>query len=509
MKFSKLYGLITPIDYDLLTEAKDRSNFLHDTYLPKLETLATQDDNGWFGRGGAEKTLERLISADPTAKGGKAGKYGAWIIKNFLESYFPSTRQLKRLRAKVGEEKFAEELVDYQRFATRFLDEDVGKVTEDLRFFDRYKNRMPEKDINKVVATEEYDGFKHLYNMVKPVREEIEAEKIHNVGEGDREKVWENENWAVVLPKTQAASCKYGAGTRWCTAGTNDNQFEHYNQFGDLYIIINKQGAKEQKAISDRITELDGLINDTSNLSGLASQIRERRSLLTKQTGSKWQFHWAPKSPYGHIRSDNQDDDPGEVQFLDENDEAFSLKESGIPKKAIQSIFKDIHEKGKDYPKLLNNLLGAYHTRDFVSYVPTEDLGLVTKPHLVAHLVVKDLLPEKRFEEIARQWWDVRVEKGKVLNVMADTKEQRERDLLKALHLTEAEVEEDPDMIIERAEVVQQVTGGGVANPRTGEFGLPLSLFQNKSFTNPKAQKMSFPEIVGNTLYVAGKFPEL
>ena len=47
--------------------------------------------------------------------------------------------------------------------------------------------------------------------------------------------------YTVIIPKTEAASCYYGQGTKWCTAGTEgDNMFDSYSRQGDLYIIVPK-----------------------------------------------------------------------------------------------------------------------------------------------------------------------------------------------------------------------------------------------------------------------------
>jgi hypothetical protein len=42
----------------------------------------------------------------------------------------------------------------------------------------------------------------------------------------------------IVIPKTEEAAKFYGRGTRWCTAGDNDNRFNYYNKQGPLYVII-------------------------------------------------------------------------------------------------------------------------------------------------------------------------------------------------------------------------------------------------------------------------------
>jgi len=64
--------------------------------------------------------------------------------------------------------------------------------------------------------------------------------------QGTASKVFENDNVLVVVPHDEAASCRYGKGTRWCTAASRgSNMFDHYNSTGKLYIVIPKKPAHE------------------------------------------------------------------------------------------------------------------------------------------------------------------------------------------------------------------------------------------------------------------------
>ena len=46
----------------------------------------------------------------------------------------------------------------------------------------------------------------------------------------------------VVRPKSHAASCYYGANTKWCTTQTgNPGYFEKYFRDGNLYYFLNKK----------------------------------------------------------------------------------------------------------------------------------------------------------------------------------------------------------------------------------------------------------------------------
>lgn len=42
----------------------------------------------------------------------------------------------------------------------------------------------------------------------------------------------------IVMPMDEAAACYYGQGTRWCTAARENNMFNRYNEYGQLYIIF-------------------------------------------------------------------------------------------------------------------------------------------------------------------------------------------------------------------------------------------------------------------------------
>ena len=64
--------------------------------------------------------------------------------------------------------------------------------------------------------------------------------------EGTAKKVYNDENVTVIVPEDEAAACKYGRNTRWCTASTRGhNMFDQYNRTGKLYILIPKNPKYE------------------------------------------------------------------------------------------------------------------------------------------------------------------------------------------------------------------------------------------------------------------------
>jgi hypothetical protein len=155
-----------------------------------------------------EHAFERLVEIDKT----DTKKYLQWMCKRF------------------SEERDHQNLVRLQKYIP-FFDDLVNKN----------KIQGAERDINY------YKTIEMLYDKVKHFEENKEAAKTG--GEIEREiaagadKVFENDKVLIVKPKTKEASCKYGAGTKWCTAATDSsNWFKQYylDRGVTLYYVIPK-----------------------------------------------------------------------------------------------------------------------------------------------------------------------------------------------------------------------------------------------------------------------------
>ena len=121
--------------------------------------------------------------------------------------------------------------------------EDFYKVKEYLRLFDKFINKIPNesRDINK------FKNLNDLYDVVKEFEggeDEISTSKtseIKDIKKNEVEKVFEDSEWLIMIPKTERASCLIGKGTQWCTAADqSNNMFDHYNQDGPLYVMVDK-----------------------------------------------------------------------------------------------------------------------------------------------------------------------------------------------------------------------------------------------------------------------------
>ena len=111
-----------------------------------------------------------------------------------------------------------------------------------LSKFIKYKSKLPieKRDINR------FNSIHNLYSIIQTLEGQgVKSQK--DVKKEGADVVYEDDEWKIVIPHTEEASCIYGAQTRWCTAGREDNMFDYYNKQGPLYININKvTGEKYQ-----------------------------------------------------------------------------------------------------------------------------------------------------------------------------------------------------------------------------------------------------------------------
>ena len=98
--------------------------------------------------------------------------------------------------------------------------------------FDTQNQRLKIKDLNQYKNIDQL--FDTLQKLGQTARRSVEISD-----EVDR--IYEDNRFVVVVPKTHKSSCYYGAGTKWCTASKDtDSHFSNYKSGGELYYIIDK-----------------------------------------------------------------------------------------------------------------------------------------------------------------------------------------------------------------------------------------------------------------------------
>ncbi len=244
--------------------------------------------------------LTDLMQADPTTKGDfegdrdtrdiqKVGAYSQWIIKQWMKLQQEADKHYA-----YGSPDWGVKLEQLQK---QFM-EDLYKTTEDLQKFHRFKQQIAQekRDINRI------ESFDELYELTKDFSlEQATTTKAERVLQ-DAELVYDGPNWEILIPKSEEASCHYGANTRWCTAGSSNNYYNHYSKQGPLYIILNKKDPTDKYQFhfesnqfmdkEDRTISLSPFLNDRPELKEFFKEMFKRFLNKDQQHGKRVQVKY-------------------------------------------------------------------------------------------------------------------------------------------------------------------------------------------------------------------------
>jgi len=163
----------------------------------------------------SRNALGQMEFVDPTPN----NKYVLWIVRQFVKNglKFEDINEFLKLDL----EQFHE--LPKQRKQQLGIETDLNKYTW--------------RDLRAVV-----DKLKKAADLESPVDAKLDYEHI------DEMKVlYVGDMGQLIIPKTTAASCEIGSGTRWCTAATqSDNMFSSYSSEGPLYVWIPSRKMPEK-----------------------------------------------------------------------------------------------------------------------------------------------------------------------------------------------------------------------------------------------------------------------
>jgi hypothetical protein len=186
----------------------------------------------------------------------------------------------------------------------QFSLEDGPNVRNSVMMFMQHRNQLAVKDLNAVKSMEQ------LYSLIQPFEQPAQqpdqqpgtapTEPASKRGQERQAKeeatvLLDSPNLKIVVPKTEAASCAYGRGTRWCTAYTkSENRFNTYNADGPLYILMAKIGGKDRKfqvhfENGEFMNETNTPVNK-AEISGLSAipEYKKFLNYLIKKHYGKW-----------------------------------------------------------------------------------------------------------------------------------------------------------------------------------------------------------------------------
>jgi hypothetical protein len=126
----------------------------------------------------------------------------------------------------------------------------IGMVPYSLRE-DNNLRKFIEYNERGLIDNKDLTSYKNIGDIVRQISiaevRLLNKELIKQV-----HKMYEDDEWLVLRPLTRESSVKYGAGTKWCTASTNEEyQFYRYTRRGILIYTINKKTGQKVAAFKN------------------------------------------------------------------------------------------------------------------------------------------------------------------------------------------------------------------------------------------------------------------
>ena len=152
------------------------------------------------------------------------------LLKKYMGEYDMQTLDtiLNDEFTKATNYKYVDWIFNHLDFASTTHALEVLQLVKD---FDRIGKNLEKKDINQ------YSDVAELMGVIQSYTSKSQEKKI----DSDAKKIYEDSRVLIVKPLSHKASCKYGAGTKWCTTQTSPGYYEKYTSGNQgLYYIIMK-----------------------------------------------------------------------------------------------------------------------------------------------------------------------------------------------------------------------------------------------------------------------------
>ena len=127
----------------------------------------------------------------------------------------------------------------------------AGKMSDSQKRAACAQKRRAEKS-----DTQSGKGQKPVMTSYKTRKESIDKKKVitekFKVEPSEYNKLFDENDFLLVVPYTHDASCKYGANTKWCTTSEDDTMFKKHNRMGSLGYLIVKDKDLQKKLGSEK-----------------------------------------------------------------------------------------------------------------------------------------------------------------------------------------------------------------------------------------------------------------
>lgn len=184
--------------------------------------------------------VDQLTEVDPSGN----NKYLEWLAKRFLER----TIQWFKDNASERESYYSWKLDQvpntpedelwgspplFRSVTTNINNSDLKVVKDNLEHFHENPSKYDIKDINQFQSITEFDL------AVEMAKQKLSRKEQKEIG---AEKIYEDDEFILILPKTHKAACRYGSNTRWCvTMRDRSSYFESYYSQGPIFFLVDKR----------------------------------------------------------------------------------------------------------------------------------------------------------------------------------------------------------------------------------------------------------------------------
>ena len=230
--------------------------------------------------------IDRMLSVDPTGY-----KYVDYIAKQ-LEKIIP------QLAGQKGGLNVTQQdaIKDVLSMVIPWFHSNVNRITEDdiwkaETIFRERNGMVPNiegiaKSFKDIAQYENPEFIRTLMDIVDSKKTEREKERELK---SQAEKLYEDDDVLVIRPKSYAASCYYGANTKWCTTNKGSSgYFEKYIKTGLLYYFINKKENTKMalyRNTEDRKTEVYNAQDNLVSLENLRESFPNQNDLIDDLIG--------------------------------------------------------------------------------------------------------------------------------------------------------------------------------------------------------------------------------
>ena len=340
--------------------------------------------------------IDRMLSVDPTGY-----KYVDYIAKQ-LEKIIP------QLAGQKGGLNVTQQdaIKDVLSMVIPWFHNNVNRITEDdiwnaETIFREQNGMVPNiegiaKSFKDIAQYENPEFIRTLMGIVDSKKTEREKERELK---SQAEKLYEDDDILIIRPKSYAASCYYGANTKWCTTTKGSSgYFEKYIKTGLLYYFINKKENTKMalyRNTEDRKTEVYNAQDNLVSLDDLRESFPNQNDLIDDLIGVGEFIKTLREFTRGKINSRELEDSDDAILQVKPSD-PLGQSTIVIDFDKDENFFKslDISEDDQWFLNAINSSYGSYEFMD--SYTIEDEFNQ-------GYVVYGDLNEEnkKKLKEIA------------------------------------------------------------------------------------------------------------